>query len=200
MKGLGAAAGKINRGVHSLNIGPVLAPIYHKYSSGPSSAAGSQALEFHSLIASKWISMKIKLLLAIFLLTLTAPLSSCSSQDLSQLAPEIMEKQGEVLQAQESHARRKELTLVAPVYKLLPDDTRGIPHERFLLRLANGSSVLVAHDTARAARVPVSPGDVVTIHGEYIWNDKGGVIHWTHHSDTPHHPGGWIILNGQKYE
>jgi len=131
------------------------------------------------------------------LVALNCALCACNSQVLSGPAPA---GQSEVLTAQAQHVRRKELTLEAPVYKLLPDDTQGIPHERFLLRLANGTTVLVAHDTARAPRVPVQPGDIVRIHGEYIWNDKGGVIHWTHHSDTPHHPGGYILLNGQKYE
>jgi hypothetical protein len=107
---------------------------------------------------------------------------------------------GEVLEAQAEHARKHEVTVTAPVSKLLPDDTEGIPHERFLIRLSNGSTVLVAHDTARAPRVPVQAGDTITIHGEYIWNEKGGVLHWTHHSDTPYHPGGWIELNGRHYE
>lgn len=88
----------------------------------------------------------------------------------------------------------------APVYKVLRDDKEGIPHERFLIELCNGSTVLIAHDTNMAPRVPLQRGDLVRIHGEYIWTEKGGVIHWTHHTDTPRHVGGWIDFNGQRYQ
>jgi hypothetical protein len=37
------------------------------------------------------------------------------------------------------------------------------------------------------------------MHGEYIWNKKGGVLHYTHHSTT-RHESGWIQLNGQVYQ
>ena len=108
--------------------------------------------------------------------------------------------QADVLAAQRSHLRRVYLTVEAPVLKLLADDTRGIPHQRFLLTLTNGTTVLVAHDTQMAPRVPVRAGDMVRIHGEYIWNEKGGVIHWTHHSNSILHEPGWIELNGQRYQ
>ena len=84
--------------------------------------------------------------------------------------------------------------------RLLPDDTRGLPHQKFLIDLNNGTSVLIAHDTKMAPHVPIKEGDIVTIHGEYIWNDRGGLIHWTHHTDTARHEGGWIELAGQKYQ
>jgi hypothetical protein len=106
----------------------------------------------------------------------------------------------EVIQAEQARAVKVEVTCCAPVKKLLPDDTRGLPHQKFLLQLSNGTTILVAHDTQMAPRVPLQAGDKPVIHGEYIWNAKGGLIHWTHHTDTPRHEGGWILLNGQKYE
>jgi hypothetical protein len=111
---------------------------------------------------------------------------------------------GEVLNAQQDHARKVEVTVEAPVKELLPDDTQGLPHQRFLIALSNHTTVLVAHDTKMAPHVPIAVGDKVKIHGEYIWNgdrERGwGVIHWTHHTDTPRHEGGWIELKGKKYE
>lgn len=106
----------------------------------------------------------------------------------------------QVLEAQAQQLRKVEVTCTLPVQKLLRDDTKGLPHQRFLLALSNGTTILVAHDTAMAPRVPISPGDLVTIHGEYIWNQKGGVLHWTHHTDTPRHEGGYIDFQGQRYQ
>lgn len=123
----------------------------------------------------------------------------------TQTIPQGQEEQGnvddaQVIEAQSKHWKKVEVTITAPVRKLLPDDTRGLPHQKFLLNLSNGTTVLIAHDTKMAPHVPIEPGSIVTIHGEYIWNRKGGLIHWTHHTDTPRHEGGWIDFNGSRYE
>jgi hypothetical protein len=108
--------------------------------------------------------------------------------------------QGQILKAQQDHARKVWLTVQAAVLRSLEDDRRPPCHQRFLLKLDNGSTVLVAHNTDLAPRVPVSPGNVVLIRGEYIWNEKGGVLHWTHHDPQGTEEGGWILLNGQTYK
>jgi hypothetical protein len=108
--------------------------------------------------------------------------------------------QQQVLEAQAARARKVEVTVGAYVKKLLPPDTQGLPHQRFLIGLNNDTTVLVAHDTAMAPPVPLRQGDFVVIHGEYIWNEKGGVLHWTHHTDTPRHEGGWIDYAGRRYQ
>jgi hypothetical protein len=78
------------------------------------------------------------------------------------------------------------------VVRLLPDDRQGSPHQRFLLRVAGGTTVLVAHNIDLAARVSLAPGDSVELRGEYEWNPKGGVIHWTHPDPDGRHADGWI--------
>lgn len=108
--------------------------------------------------------------------------------------------QDELLTAQSNQCKKAEVLFSAPVLKLLADDRKGTPHQRFLLQLSNGTTVLVAHNTRMAPKVPLQAGDVVVIKGEYIWNDRGGVVHWTHHTDTPRHPGGYIQFNGQTYQ
>jgi translation initiation factor IF-1 len=118
----------------------------------------------------------------------------------TQTQPSAGYDQSQVIQAQQMHARKVEVTITARVYKILPDDTQGLPHQRFLLLLDNGTTVLVAHDTKLAPRVPINQGDIVQVHGEYIWNEKGGVIHWTHHSPNGRHFGGWIDYMGQRYQ
>lgn len=81
------------------------------------------------------------------------------------------------------------------VERILPDDRAGSPHQRFVVRLANGMTLLVAHNIALAARVDVEPGDPVRLRGEYAWNPQGGVIHWTHPDPNGTHPPGWIRVD-----
>ncbi len=89
---------------------------------------------------------------------------------------------------------------VGTVLRVLPDDTRGSRHQRFLLELASGQSVLVAHNIDLAPRIPnLEPGDQVHFFGEYEWNDRGGVLHWTHHDPRGRHPDGWLRHRGQSY-
>ena len=85
------------------------------------------------------------------------------------------------------------------VSRVLPDDREGARHERFILRIGT-VSVLVAHNLDLAPRVPVSPGDSVELRGEYEWNAKGGVIHWTHRDPDGRHEAGWIRLRGRLYQ
>lgn len=87
----------------------------------------------------------------------------------------------------------------ATVYKVLPDDTRGSQHQRFLVRSPGGQSLLIAHNIDLAPRVPLTEGDVLEIVGQFEFNDKGGVIHWTHHDPQGRRDGGYIELNGKRY-
>ena len=47
---------------------------------------------------------------------------------------------------------------------------------------------------------PVFVGDTVSFFGEYEWNSKGGVIHWTHHDPARQHVAGWLKHEGRTYE
>jgi hypothetical protein len=86
------------------------------------------------------------------------------------------------------------------VIRLLPDDREGTAHQRFILRLASGRTVLVAHNIDLARRVPVQVGDAVRLRGRYEWNDKGGVVHWTHRDPGNSKVGGWIEFNTARYQ
>ena len=87
------------------------------------------------------------------------------------------------------------------VEKILGDDSLGDRHQRFILRLASGQTVLVAHNIDLAPRVePLAVGDTVTFRGEYEWNDKGGIVHWTHHDPQGQHPGGWLRHSGRTFQ
>ena len=84
--------------------------------------------------------------------------------------------------------------------RLLPDDREGSRHERFIVRVEGGVTVLVAHNIDLAPRVPVAVGDSVELRGEYEWNDQGGVINWTHRDPDGRRAAGWIRVGGRTYQ
>ena len=86
------------------------------------------------------------------------------------------------------------------VIKKLPDDNKGSRHQKFIVRLINQHTVLIAHNIDLAPRVPISVNNVVTIFGQYEWNEKGGVVHWTHHDPNGSHEHGWIRHQGKIYQ
>ena len=87
------------------------------------------------------------------------------------------------------------------VVRILADDDVGSRHQRFILRTPSGRTLLVAHNIDLAPRVSgLSVGDTVEYSGEYVWNAKGGVVHWTHHDPSGRHVAGWLKHAGQIYQ
>ncbi len=87
------------------------------------------------------------------------------------------------------------------VIKLLPDDQRGSRHQRFLLRLPSGPVLLVAHNIDLAPRLDdLRAGDKLRFAGEFAWNERGGVLHWTHRDPHRKHADGWLELAGRRYQ
>lgn len=90
---------------------------------------------------------------------------------------------------------------VGTVKRILADDNEGSRHQRFILELGSGQTVLVAHNIDLAPRIDaLKPGDSVLFRGQFETNDRGGVIHWTHHDPRGQHPEGWLEHNGRRYE
>jgi len=86
------------------------------------------------------------------------------------------------------------------VDRILEDDNDGRRHQRFILRLADGRTLLIAHNIDLAARIePLQPGDIVGFRGQFETNPRGGVVHWTHHDPRGEHPGGWLEHEGKRY-
>jgi hypothetical protein len=86
------------------------------------------------------------------------------------------------------------------VRQILPDDDKGSRHQRFILALESGQTILIAHNIDVAPRVAgLREGDEVDFSGEYEWNEKGGVIHWTHHDPAKRHRPGWLRHKGKTY-
>jgi hypothetical protein len=98
-------------------------------------------------------------------------------------------------------ANNREVQGQGIVVKLLADDSEGARHQRFILQLNSGQTVLIAHNIDIAPRIsPIHLGDFVQFKGEYEWNAEGGIIHWTHHDPLGKHESGWIKLNDRFYQ
>lgn len=87
------------------------------------------------------------------------------------------------------------------VIKILPDDEKGSRHQRFILQLDSGQTLLIAHNIDLAPRISsLRQGDRVGFYGEYEWTEQGGVIHWTHHDPRKRHIDGWLRHQGTFYQ
>lgn len=85
------------------------------------------------------------------------------------------------------------------VVRLLSDDNEGSRHQRFILDLRNGQTLLIAHNVNVAKRIPLGMGDKVSFRGVYEWNELGGLIHWTHHDPMGVEEGGHVDFRSMIY-
>ena len=87
------------------------------------------------------------------------------------------------------------------VVKSLPDDLEGSRHQKFILKDNSGQTVLFAHNIDLAPKInALREGDRIDYFGEYEWNERGGVIHWTHGDPRGRHASGWLKHNGKTYQ
>lgn len=115
--------------------------------------------------------------------------------------PAVAHSGSAVSEAFASHAREVEVEESGTVVAVLGDDDEGSRHQRFLVRADSGPTVLVAHNIDLAQRVPsLRKGDRISFRGQYVWNEKGGVVHWTHRDPSGHHEAGWLKRNGETFQ
>lgn len=106
-----------------------------------------------------------------------------------------------LLEAFQQQQNLAQVTVAGRILKVLPDDNQGSRHQRFIIEVGAGQTVLVAHNIDLApALTGLSSGQQVTVSGEYLWNSQGGLLHWTHHDPSGKHPAGWILYQGQRSE
>jgi hypothetical protein len=87
------------------------------------------------------------------------------------------------------------------VKKVLPDDTQGSQHQKFIVQTASGVTLLIAYNLDLAPRIAdLKAGQPIEFYGEYIFNPKGGIVHWTHHDPRGQHQDGWIKYEGKTYQ
>ena len=87
------------------------------------------------------------------------------------------------------------------VIRILPDDDMGSRHQKFIIKLSSGQTLLISHNIDLAPSIDdLVYGDEVEFYGVYEWNSKGGVVHWTHKDPNGYHIGGWLKHNGRIYQ
>ena len=100
-----------------------------------------------------------------------------------------------------SEASNTQVQGTGVVSRMLSDDNDGSRHQRFILRLQSGQTLLVAHNIDLAPRInDLKEGDTVEYSGEYEWNPKGGVVHWTHRDPAGQHVTGWLKHDGRVFQ
>ena len=123
--------------------------------------------------------------------SLSIPFISLSDSNIDDVLQEAYNKQESGLQVKGKGV----------VIKTLSDDLDGSRHQRFILRLDSGQTLLIAHNIDVAPRInDLMPGEIVEFYGEYEWNSKGGLIHWTHHDPSNKHVAGWLKYSGRTYQ
>ena len=88
---------------------------------------------------------------------------------------------------------------VGVVIKLLTDDLEGDEHQRFIIQLNCDQTLLIVHNIDLVDRVPLHEGDLVEFRGVYEYNDRGGLVHWTHRDPAGTHHPGYIKHAGKLY-
>ena len=81
------------------------------------------------------------------------------------------------------------------VIRILEDDMEPPCHQRILLSDGAGRTLLMVNNIDGWPRLAdVAVGDRVRFQGEFIDNEKGGLVHWTHPGPRGLRPGGWLKL------
>lgn len=130
-------------------------------------------------------------------------ISGISAPDLPQTSETASVDRGIKVIAQAYRAQRSDVQVMGEgiVKRVLSDDREGSRHQRFLLRLSNDQTLLVAHNIDLAPRIDgLRAGDKVAFYGEYEWNNQGGVLHWTHGDPGGRHIDGWLKHQGRTYQ
>ena len=160
----------------------------------------------------KKIIVLLLICMAIYQLSLTGSNSAVSVKTSAQSTTHIgtvsvnesasvSATQDVIANAYENKRNNVQVKGAGKVIKLLADDNQGSRHQKFILQLSSGQTLLIAHNIDLAPRInTISIGDQIVFHGQYEWNDNGGVVHWTHKDPDGRHIGGWLQHNSQTYQ
>ena len=113
----------------------------------------------------------------------------------------VIDDQQKIMQAYQQQRSNIQVQAHGTIKAILPDDNKGSRHQKIILQLENGLTVLIAHNIDLAPKIEgLKKGDKVEFYGEYKKKQKGGVIHWTHHDPQGKHIDGWLKYQGRMYQ
>ena len=112
-----------------------------------------------------------------------------------------VDDQNKIMQAYQQQRSNIQVQAQGIVKAVLPDDNQGSKHQKIILKIENGLTVLIAHNIDLAPRIDgLKKGDQLEFFGEYEYNPQGGIIHWTHYDPQQRHPDGWLKHDGRVYQ
>jgi len=127
--------------------------------------------------------------------------SSAQSSTQSRSTDVRVDDQQKIMQAYQQQSSNVQVQAQGVVKAILPDDNQGSRHQKMILKLNNGLTILIAHNIDLAPRIDgLRKGEIVEFYGEYEYSQKGGVIHWTHHDPQGKHINGWLKYQGKMYQ
>jgi hypothetical protein len=87
------------------------------------------------------------------------------------------------------------------VKTLLTDDLKGSRHQKFIIEVSHNKSILIIHNIDISSKViNLKKGDKIEFQGEYQWNSRGGLVHWTHKDPHGMHKNGWLKHKDKVYQ
>ncbi|MGH7728205.1 MAG: DUF3465 domain-containing protein [Vulcanimicrobiaceae bacterium] len=77
-------------------------------------------------------------------------------------------------------------------------------HEGFLVHLTGsaggGLTVRVEDNVDLTGPIPLQDGEPVEVRGEYIYDSRGGLLHWTHRDPAGRHAAGYVRVDGRYFQ
>ena len=136
-------------------------------------------------------------IVAVWLLTICA----CTSSHFVGTGAAARDSAARLARAFEAHESEFQTEGEGKVIRILSDDLDESRHQRFILELETGQTLLIAHNIDLAPRIEtLKVGDDISFFGVYEWNPKGGTIHWTHRDPNGSHVTGWLKHEGRVYQ
>lgn len=86
------------------------------------------------------------------------------------------------------------------VVKILPFDTQGLPHQKFVVELSDSRLITIISNLKLCEKIPVEVNDMVSVGGEYVPTGKfSGIVHWTHFDPEKKRPNGYIAMDDKIF-
>jgi len=143
----------------------------------------------------------ILLLISVCLIVLRTYQSNFTTKGASEIVNTGVTELDKFKKAFDNQQSNFQVKQTGQVAKILRDDDHSPRHQRFVVQLDSGQKLLIAHNIDLAPKVEgLQEGSEISFYGEYEWNNKGGIVHWTHHDPKGKHPNGWLVYNNQKYQ